>query len=33
MKTTVSTKRTPTKIDGVFYKEVFNSEGKVVYCH
>jgi len=30
MKTTVSTKRTPTRIDGVFYKEVFNSEGKVV---
>lgn len=30
MKTTVSTKRTPTKIDEVLYKEVFNSDGKVV---
>jgi len=30
MKTIVSKKRTPTNTDGVFYKEVFNSDGKVV---
>ena len=30
MKTTVSKKRTPTNTDGVFYKEIFNSDGKVV---
>ncbi|MEA2072717.1 MAG: hypothetical protein U9O86_03955 [Campylobacterota bacterium] len=30
MKMTVSQKRTPTKIDGVFYKEVFNDKGKAV---
>lgn len=30
MKTTVSTKRIPTKTEGVFYKEVFNEQGKSI---
>jgi hypothetical protein len=30
MKTYLSKKRTPTKHDGVFYKEILNSDGKVV---
>ena len=30
MKTIISSKRTPTKTDGVFYKEISNEGGKVV---
>lgn len=30
MKTVISTKRIPTKIDGVFFKEIFNEKGKIV---
>ena len=30
MKRTLSTKRTPTNMDGIFYKEIFNNNGKVV---
>lgn len=30
MKTIISSKRTPTKTDGVFYKEIFNESGKAI---
>lgn len=30
MKTVISKKRTPTKTEGVFYKEIFNDKGKAI---